>query len=34
MSSDNARAHNNQDFKLSELFNVSNKVALIVSGSQ
>ena len=34
MSSDKARAHNNQDFKLSELFNVSNKVALIVSGSQ
>lgn len=29
MSSDDSRAHNNQDFQLSELFNVKDKVALI-----
>lgn len=29
MSSDNAKDHNNQDFQLSSLFNVKDKVALI-----
>lgn len=29
MASDNASSHNNQDFQLSELFNVKDKVALI-----
>src|ERR1700712_675179 len=29
MASDNAKSHNNQDFQLSELFNVKDKVALI-----
>ncbi|KAF2767521.1 NAD(P)-binding protein [Teratosphaeria nubilosa] len=32
MSSDNASAHNNDQFKLSELFNVKDKVALITGG--
>ncbi|KAK4550050.1 hypothetical protein LTR36_003017 [Oleoguttula mirabilis] len=32
MASDNASAHNNQDFQLSELFNVKDKVALITGG--
>lgn len=29
MASDDARVQNNQDFKLTELFNVKDKVALI-----
>ncbi|KAK5120328.1 hypothetical protein LTR85_006267 [Meristemomyces frigidus] len=32
MASDNAKSHNNQDFQLSELFNVKDKVALITGG--
>jgi hypothetical protein len=33
MASDNARAQNNKDFQLSELFNVKDKVALITGMS-
>ena len=29
MSSDNARAHNNHDMKLANLFDVKDKVALV-----
>ncbi|EMC94979.1 hypothetical protein BAUCODRAFT_140204 [Baudoinia panamericana UAMH 10762] len=32
MASDNPRAHNNQDFQLTELFNVKDKVALVTGG--
>jgi len=29
MSSDNPGSHNNQDFQLSEIFNVKDKVAVV-----
>jgi len=32
MSSDNAKSHNNEDFKLDNVFNVKDKVALITGG--
>ncbi|CAK4030890.1 short-chain dehydrogenase like [Lecanosticta acicola] len=32
MASDNSRQHNNQDFQLTELFNVNGKVALVTGG--